>query len=324
MHHFPQNDDHPVADMRNGQVFLKGIYDTLRSNPALWRKTLLIITYDEHGGFYDHVVPPIADLRDVRQIGSADPGTGGSVGTVAGGVLAGVAGATISRRSAATEFSDALRAGQAAVAAEGAARAGLVPASRLDCLTPYGVRVPTFLVSPWVPPGKGPDIVLDHCSILKTILARFVARRRPSQRPCRGVAQLTFSSAAARAWSQGSASAQGSAARQRKTGRSIATEPMSRAAMRHGNVDYHDLTGWLARAPGAEHRRAVGLRAALRAEHLGQPVALSHRLLERRPVRVLRGCDTRAASAEPAISSVSPFRSKAGLSYSAMNSSVRA
>ena len=63
MHHFPPNDDHPVADMHHGQLFLKGVYDTLRSNEALWRKTMLIITYDEHGGFYDHVVPPIAEGR---------------------------------------------------------------------------------------------------------------------------------------------------------------------------------------------------------------------------------------------------------------------
>jgi phospholipase C len=62
MHSAPENDDHPpFADMLSGQVFIKGIYDALRSKQALWLKTLLIITYDEHGGFYDHVIPPVAD-----------------------------------------------------------------------------------------------------------------------------------------------------------------------------------------------------------------------------------------------------------------------
>lgn len=65
MHHFAQSDDHPVADMRNGQAFLKGVYDTLRSKPDLWRKTLLIITCDEHGGCYDqapwHGAGPLFD-----------------------------------------------------------------------------------------------------------------------------------------------------------------------------------------------------------------------------------------------------------------------
>jgi len=41
-----------------------------------------------------------------------------------------------------------------------------------------GLRVPTFIVSPWVPVGKGPDVTLDHCSIVKTILARFCGVER--------------------------------------------------------------------------------------------------------------------------------------------------
>lgn len=36
---------------------MKQVYEAVRNGP-LWEKTLLIITYDEHGGFYDHVAPP--------------------------------------------------------------------------------------------------------------------------------------------------------------------------------------------------------------------------------------------------------------------------
>lgn len=50
-------DDHPVSDIRNGQAFLNQIYDAVRNGPG-WEKTLLIVTYDEWGGFFDHVVPP--------------------------------------------------------------------------------------------------------------------------------------------------------------------------------------------------------------------------------------------------------------------------
>jgi len=246
MHHFPQNDDHPVADMRNGQAFLKGVYDTLRSNPALWRKTLLVITYDEHGGFYDHAAPPIADLRDVRQIDSASPGS----------VLAGtpaVAGVGLTSRGAEDALRAVLSAGQASVILEGAVQAGLTTASRQDCLTPYGVRVPTFLVSPWVPAGKGPDVVLDHCSILKTLLARFVGPSAPflSDRVAASRSFDSFLSAGAPRLNIGPAPAVSAVQRGlRKAGRSIATAPMSRQAMRGGNVDYHDLTGWLARQLG--------------------------------------------------------------------------
>ena len=56
MHSAPRNDDHAPADMYEGQVFLEGVYNTLRSNGPLWARTMLIITYDEHGGFYDHVL----------------------------------------------------------------------------------------------------------------------------------------------------------------------------------------------------------------------------------------------------------------------------
>lgn len=49
-------DDHPNSDIRNGQVFLNQIYDAVRNGPG-WQKTLLIITYDEWGGFFDHVPP---------------------------------------------------------------------------------------------------------------------------------------------------------------------------------------------------------------------------------------------------------------------------
>jgi phospholipase C len=51
------NDDHPPSDIRAGQEFVFQVYDTLRRSPG-WNDTLLVITYDEHGGFYDHLTPP--------------------------------------------------------------------------------------------------------------------------------------------------------------------------------------------------------------------------------------------------------------------------
>ena len=51
-------DDHPQADVRDGQAYLDQIYNALRASPN-WERTLMIVTYDEWGGFYDHVVPPV-------------------------------------------------------------------------------------------------------------------------------------------------------------------------------------------------------------------------------------------------------------------------
>ncbi|XP_072958812.1 non-specific phospholipase C6 [Typha angustifolia] len=54
---FPADDDHPSHDVANGQKLVKEVYETLRASPQ-WNESLLIITYDEHGGFYDHVTTP--------------------------------------------------------------------------------------------------------------------------------------------------------------------------------------------------------------------------------------------------------------------------
>ncbi len=51
------NSQHPNYDVANGEQFLLEIYQTLKNAPV-WNKTLLVITYDEHGGCYDHVAPP--------------------------------------------------------------------------------------------------------------------------------------------------------------------------------------------------------------------------------------------------------------------------
>jgi phospholipase C len=53
------NDDHPPSDIRAGQELVLRVFNAVVRSPA-WEKTLLVITYDEHGGFYDHVDPPPA------------------------------------------------------------------------------------------------------------------------------------------------------------------------------------------------------------------------------------------------------------------------
>lgn len=51
------NSQHPNYDVARGEALILEVYNTLR-NSSLWEKTLLIVTYDEHGGCYDHVSPP--------------------------------------------------------------------------------------------------------------------------------------------------------------------------------------------------------------------------------------------------------------------------
>ncbi len=61
----PPNDMHPSHDVRNGERLIAQVYDALRGGDATqWNETLLIVVFDEHGGFFDHVPPPSAVRPD--------------------------------------------------------------------------------------------------------------------------------------------------------------------------------------------------------------------------------------------------------------------
>jgi phospholipase C len=79
------NDDHPHADVRNGQRFLNTIYNILRRAPT-WERTLLVINYDEWGGFYDHVTPPFMPISEQE---ATETGNDGRLGIRVPCVLAG-------------------------------------------------------------------------------------------------------------------------------------------------------------------------------------------------------------------------------------------
>ncbi len=51
------NSQHPLDDITRGEALIKQVYETLRNSPH-WNDSMLVVTYDEHGGFYDHVAPP--------------------------------------------------------------------------------------------------------------------------------------------------------------------------------------------------------------------------------------------------------------------------
>jgi phospholipase C len=125
------NDDHPPTALPPGEDFLRRIYRTLISNPKRWKNTMMIVTYDEHGGFYDHVPPlKIKDTAGGKQFNTT------------------------------------------------------------------GVRVPGFVVSPHVTPGKPFKGKLDHTSVLRLLADRFtpgkpysaeVANRQKQLDPLSGV-----------------------------------------------------------------------------------------------------------------------------------------
>jgi phospholipase C len=135
------NSMHAPDDPRPGDALVADVYEALRASEEAWGKTLLIVTFDEHGGFFDHVAPPSAPNPD--DLSSPAPGDPASFAPVFG----------------------------------------------FDRL---GLRVPTILVSPWLPKGKIDSTPYQHTSILATAkaifgLPSFLTRRDASARSFEGL-----------------------------------------------------------------------------------------------------------------------------------------
>ncbi len=64
---------HPPHDVAAGDAFLYAIWEAVSRSPA-WASTLLIITFDEHGGCYDHVLPPLGAVSPDTASNPGDEG----------------------------------------------------------------------------------------------------------------------------------------------------------------------------------------------------------------------------------------------------------
>jgi phospholipase C len=109
----PSSDDHAPSAIKGGQEFLLEAYRCMTRVPDVWSGTVMVVTYDEHGGFFDHVSPPAF---------RTDPPAG-----------------ALYQRGFET----------------------------------FGVRVPAFVISPFVEPKTVFNDRLDHTSILKFIGQKF-------------------------------------------------------------------------------------------------------------------------------------------------------
>ena len=237
MHHYPEDDDHPDADMWRGQSFIRRVYTTLRKNDDLWRNTLLVITYDEHGGLYDHVVPPIAEVFVPPSAVTHPDETGGRPhpsGNASSGDPQPAPPTHPHPHPDVPSFpiNGTLNSADPAVQVR------------------YGVRVPTFLVSPWIPADARSPITLDHCSVLKTILATFCGDMKPflSERVAASHSFESFVTAASPRMDVGTPpeieSLPDDGTRRVLPGAEAQTRrdrPLYRKEMREGQVDFHDI-----------------------------------------------------------------------------------
>ncbi len=105
------HDDHAPSAVDGGQRFLMQVYAALTANPDRWKKLVMIVTYDEHGGFFDHISPPHIETQD--------------------------------------------------------------PDNQYPTFQSLGVRVPAYVISPFVEPRKAFHETMDHTAILKFIGEKF-------------------------------------------------------------------------------------------------------------------------------------------------------
>ena len=105
------HDDHAPSAVDGGQRFLMEVYAALTANPARWKKSVMVVTYDEHGGFFDHVSPPSIPTR--------------------------------------------------------------APGNEYTAFESLGVRVPAFVISPFVEPRSVYPHDMDHTAILQFLAERF-------------------------------------------------------------------------------------------------------------------------------------------------------
>jgi len=68
-----ETDEHPPADVRAGEYVISQVVTALRNSPS-WSDSVLFLTYDEHGGYYDHVKPPRASQGGLRTPDGIFPG----------------------------------------------------------------------------------------------------------------------------------------------------------------------------------------------------------------------------------------------------------
>jgi phospholipase C len=165
-----ETDEHPPADIQRGQAFLSQLINAVRNGPY-WKDSIIFITYDEHGGFYDHVKPPRARQGGARTPDGIAPGQCADASSLPGSAQPGGGAQCSSNQVSATGTS-------VATAGE------LCPTFATNPTGPYpescasfdqlGFRVPFIAVSPFSRPHYVSHTVSDHTSVLALIEKRFL------------------------------------------------------------------------------------------------------------------------------------------------------
>jgi phospholipase C len=165
-----ENDEHPPTDIQRGQALVSQVVNKVRNGPY-WKDTVILFTYDEHGGFYDHVQPPRARQDRAPNPDGINPGQCEDLSNPPASLQPG-GGAECSTNL--LKPADSSVANAASLCPEFAKNpTGPFPAGCAN-FDQYGVRVPFMAISPFSRPGYVSHTVGDHTSILALIETVFM------------------------------------------------------------------------------------------------------------------------------------------------------
>jgi phospholipase C len=165
-----ENDEHPPTDIQRGQAFVAQLVNAVRNGPN-WKDSIIFITYDDHGGFYDHAKLPKAKQGGALTPDGIAPGQCADLSDSPASELPGGGAECSSNFLSAIDTS--------------VANAELLcPALAFDPTGPYpsqcanfnqlGPRLPFIAVSPFSKPGYVSHSIGDHTSLLAMIERRFL------------------------------------------------------------------------------------------------------------------------------------------------------
>jgi phospholipase C len=155
-----ETDEHPPANIRAGEYVVSQVITALRNSPS-WNDSIIFLTYDEHGGYYDHVKPPAAAQGGARTPDGISPGQCADASSppaseqVGGGVQCDDS-KTSDAPGLCSDFSPT----------------GAFPESCAS-FDQLGFRVPLVAVSPFSKPHYVSHVVNSHASFLALIEKRF-------------------------------------------------------------------------------------------------------------------------------------------------------
>jgi phospholipase C len=166
-----ENDEHPPTDIQRGQAFVAQLVGAIRNGPH-WKDTVVFITYDEHGGSYDHVKPPRARQGGETTPDGIAPGQCADLSNPPASLAPG--GGAECSSNLLSKVDTSVNNAIALCPAFAKDPTGPFPA---ECATfdQLGFRVPFIAVSPFSKPHYVSHTVGDHTSLLSFIEKRFLS-----------------------------------------------------------------------------------------------------------------------------------------------------